>query len=367
MLMNHNLFRSRRAVLVVAVLATVAVVGTVIRIVDPPEETHTYCALMPDSIGLFPGSSVTIFGVPVGSVTSIIPDGTHARVEFEIAADRRLPTDVGATTLSQTLIADRRLALVGNEPPPDAESWAGSECITRTVTPKSMTVTLTALSDLADELNGDDSKKHTIADGLSAFADATDETGDDINRVVRQLAAALNSPDAAIGRIGTLIDVLSELSDKVVGYWPQVKLMLTRLPSTLVAVEDLLISPAVDIVARLRDVLPQINDVTVLFGGEMIQNVEANGNLPQMISAGVSSLSEALQLVPVYAGAFEQALDPATGHVALSYTAPASELPGEVATTLCSLMNSGTAAESCPTSGTLTALVPDLLTQGAPR
>ncbi|MEE2058558.1 MlaD family protein [Rhodococcus artemisiae] len=366
--MAHPTFRSRRVVHIVALLSAVAVVGGVLRIVTQPDETRTYCALMPDSIGLFPGSSVTIFGVPVGSVTGITPDGTHARVEFEISADRRLASDVGATTLSQTLIADRRLALVGNEPPPGAESWDSDGCITRTVTPKSMTVTLTALSDLAEEMTGDDSQNHAVADGLAAFTDATDGTGDDINRVVRQLAAALDAPDAAIGRIGTLIEVLSELSDKVVGYWPQVKLMLTRLPSTLVAVEELLISPAVDIVARLRDVLPQINDVMMLYGGEMIRNVEAEGNLPQMISTGVSSLSEALRLVPVYAGAFEQAIDPATGHIGLAYTAPPNALPSEVASTLCSLMNAAApATQSCAAPGTVTALLPDLLTQGAPR
>lgn len=362
--MTTKVFRSGRIALTVALLSVFAVVGITARAVTEYDATRTYCALLPDSIGLFPGSSVTIFGVPVGSVTRIAPDGPHALVEFEIPADRRLPADVGATTLSQTLIADRRLALVGAEPAADTQGWDSSECITRTVTPRSMTATLTALANLADELNGDDDRKHAIADGTAAFADATDGTGDDINRIVRELARALDSPDAAVGRLGTLIGVLSELSGRVVDHWPQMKLMLTRLPSTLVAVEALLISPAVDIVARLRDVLPQINDVTVRFGHDLIRNVEADQNLPRMISAGVLSLSEALELVPVYTGAFEQALDPATGHITLSYTVPPIDAPPEVATALCSLTHPDVA---CPASGALTSLIPDLLTREAPR
>ena len=114
--MVRKLFASRGFLSfgLILVLGAAVVIGW--KVAKPAPDTRTYCAAMPDSIGLFVGSAVTIMGVRVGHVTKIEPDGATARVEFTVPETRTLPLDVGATTLSDTLIADRRLALIGAEP-----------------------------------------------------------------------------------------------------------------------------------------------------------------------------------------------------------------------------------------------------------
>src|SRR5690606_5987796 len=97
-----------------AMLLTVALVAAAAYGLARPEpETRAYRADMPDSVGLYEGSAVTVLGVRVGEVTGIESIGASARVRFTVRADRTLPTDVGAVTVSDTLLADRRLELVG--------------------------------------------------------------------------------------------------------------------------------------------------------------------------------------------------------------------------------------------------------------
>lgn len=337
--MIDKIFRTRSLLTITAIIAVVSLSGFGYRALNPLSHNASYCALMPDAIGLYPGSAVTVFGVGVGKVTSVRPDGTHARVDFEIN-DRRLAPDVGATTLSQSLIADRRLALIGVEPAPGEPVWPSGECITKTVTPKSITQTLTAMSELADELNGTGlpGAGDDVAGGLQALADATEDTGEQINAIITGLGRALESPDAAIGRIGDLISALSTISAATDNGWDEIKSMLVRLPPTLVAVDEHLIAPSVEIIARLRDVLPPLNDITTLFGGELLAAIEAQQNLPQMLSAGVGSLVEAIDMIPVYTEAFDALTDPATGAVALSYRPPPEHLPAEARAAACSLL-----------------------------
>lgn len=55
-------------------------------------------------------------------------------------------------TVSENLIADRNLALIGAEPA--GPGWDPGTCITRSLTPKSLSETFDALAGLADKLNG---------------------------------------------------------------------------------------------------------------------------------------------------------------------------------------------------------------------
>lgn len=78
------------------------------------EDIAAYCALMPDTIGLYVGNPVTQMGYPIGTVTSIKPEATHVRVDFSVTENRQLPGDVKALIRSPSILADRSLELVGN-------------------------------------------------------------------------------------------------------------------------------------------------------------------------------------------------------------------------------------------------------------
>ncbi|MFE3229389.1 MlaD family protein [Nocardia sp. NPDC059228] len=337
--MLPKMFASRGflSVGLVLVLALAVVVGW--KLSRPTPQMRSYCALMPDAIGLFVGSDVQIMGVAVGQVTKVEPDGPKARVEFDIPAARKLPPDVGATTLSQSLIADRKLALVGTEPA--GPGWNSDQCITKTLTPKSMSQTFTALADLADQLNGsgDPAQQKLLQGGIIAVNNAVAGDGKRFNDLVKNLSAALNSPDAAIGHIGALIDSLAALVGSAAVNWPEVKSTLTRLGRNLDNITDTIAPPIVDVITRLVDVFPFLNDLTTMFGGPILRRVDTIPNLPQRISAGVTELRQVVDLVPPILSAFQRSIDPGSGRVSIDYASPMVAIPESAAAQVCSAVN----------------------------
>ncbi|WP_067707829.1 MlaD family protein [Nocardia yamanashiensis] len=338
--MLRRTFASRGflSVATILVLGAVAVVGY--RIAKPTPEMRSYCALMPDGIGLFEGSDVTVLGLRVGRVTRIEPSGSGARVDFEIPSGERLSAEVGATTLSDTLVADRKLALLGIAAD-GAPAWDHRHCITRTLTPKSLTATFNALAGLADALDGGErpDRPDLIKDGIAALDNATAGRGQQINDIVRTLGAALNSPDAAVGHLGGLIDALADLAHSAADGWGDVKDMLTRLTAALQAANDQVVPPIVDVVEGLRDVLPAANEAIVMLGGPLLRRLDSAADRLPMLLAGIGSLRELIAMIPPLAQAFSTAVDPATGQAAIAYAPPAVALPDAAAADVCAAVN----------------------------
>ncbi len=365
MLTVKTILASRRKLIVAVLVIVAAVAALAYRSCSADSDTRSYCALMPDSIGLFRDSAVTSFGVPVGKVTTISTEGTQAKVMFEIRKDRRLPADVGATTLSHTLIADRRLALIGAEPEPGAPTWDSHKCITKTLTPQSITQTFAALSKLADEMNGSmtPAEAKDISRGLKGLSASLDGTGEDINAVITQLGSALKSPDAAIARLGEMITNLSGITEPTADHWADIKSFLTRLEPTIDSVNENMTVPAAEILQRLRYVVPQLNDLAMLFGADFINHVQSMDNLPAQISAGVTGVTEMIDRLPVIAGAFSNSIDPRTKRFTLRYSAKPAALPTLSSKQLCTVL--GRKGSGCTDAGPLAGLLPGLLTGGA--
>lgn len=61
--------------------------------------------------GIYPGSKVTVLGVPVGRVTAVTPQGTTVRVTMTLPDDVALPADPDAYVVSPALISDRSVEL----------------------------------------------------------------------------------------------------------------------------------------------------------------------------------------------------------------------------------------------------------------
>lgn len=335
------------AVVVTLVLAG----GAALRLARPAPETRSYCADMPDSIGLYRGSPVTVLGIRVGEVTDIGSQGPWARVRFTVRADRRLPVDVGAVTVNDTLVADRDLALVGDEP--SGAGWNPDTCITNTLTPKSLTETFDALAGLADELNGTDDPAQRS--GLAALNQATAGSGEQLNAVIMQLGQALSAPDAAIGHIGSLIDALAELLHQARGGWDEVESMTTELPRTFNDIVTIAFPPIIDIVTYLVQVLPQLNDVLMVLGTPTVRALDKMSNLPDLLAAGVGSFAEVVRLAPAVATGLAASLDPVTGRPTISYAAPQLALPRTDSTTVCAAVQAMTGHPcSVATDGTMT-------------
>ncbi|MET9485460.1 MlaD family protein [Nocardia sp. NPDC006630] len=357
-MLSSRVFMSLAGAAVIAMLTA----GTYLVAFDPLRKVESYCALMPDTVGLYTGNHVTVRGMPVGDVTAITPQGGTVRVDFTVDADYPLGEDVSATTESDTIVADRQLALIDTGAA--NTRWDHSHCITKTLTPKSMTETLTALADLASETLGPDpGHADALQRGLTALDAATAGTGPQINEIITKLGTALNSPDAAIGHLAGVIDALSSLAHSVSGQWSDIKSMLLRLTSVLDDVNNGLFSTTIDIIDGFQRVLPMLNDITTLFGDPIFAVLDATVPLARFAGANVATLRDIITMIPNITSAFTTVLDPATGAPGLTYASPRVALPAAAVDRVCAAVDALAPGRCGTTSDGLTgvALVPLVL------
>ncbi|WP_194820191.1 MlaD family protein [Nocardia sp. XZ_19_385] len=327
----------------VGLVVLLALVGYVV-VADPLRATISYCADMPDAVGLYPGNHVTMLGVPVGTVTAVEPRNGRARVEFTVAAEHRLRGEVLATTVSDTLVADRELEVLGESGP--LPEWSRESCVTNTFTPKSISETLRALrafSGLADQLNGGDNPadQDKLRTGLQSFAGATAGTGPQLNQTIRDLATALKRPDAAIGNIGSLIDSFATIMSSVAVNWADIETAVTQAAPGITLINEIW-TDVVQIVQSLTVILPWLNNLSRKYGYDILNGLDETIPYLKLLSANVAGLQQLLETLPVLAGAFTNTLDPATGAPRVNWAPPKAALPPEQAGLICALLRSAT-------------------------
>lgn len=337
--MMHRLLASRGFMTVIGVCAVIVVALVAYLVIfDPVRKMNSYCADMPDTIGLYTGNRVTMRGVPVGQVTKLQPGGTRVRVEFEVDARYPLAADTAATTISNTLVADRDLAIISSGK--SSERWEPSVCVSKTLTPKSLTQLLDAMATLSSRTLGTDpGGQDTLGKGLAALNTATAGTGEQINQIITKLGSALAAPDAAIGRLGSIIDVLATLSESVATHWGDIKSMLTRFGGVLDQVNNELFNQVVEVIEGFQRALPLLNDITTLAGDPVLRLLDATVPLVRLIGANVGTLEQIIQMIPSISGAFTRAVDPATGAVGIGYAPPRVAVARPDADEVCAAVN----------------------------
>ncbi|MFI6213403.1 MlaD family protein [Nocardia brasiliensis] len=331
-----------------AVVVILAIVGYVV-VADPMRPTLTYCADMPDAVGLYPGNTVTMLGIPVGRVSAVEPRNGRARVEFTVDATHRLRGDVLATTVSDTLVADRELEVLGETG--THPQWPQQRCVTNTFTPKSISETLHAFSGLAEQLNGG-TEPNKIRDGVRAFADATAGTGPALNRTIRDLATAVHKPDTAIGNIGALIDSFATIVSSAAINWPDIETAITQGADGIALVNRIWVD-VVQIVQSLTVVLPWLNNLSRKYGYDILNGLDETIPYLKLLAANVGGLQQLLTMIPALTGAFADTVDPGTGQARITWAPPKLAVPQPQATALCAALQTA-AAGHCADPGTLT-------------
>ncbi len=344
--MLHRLLGSRAFMSIAGVVAVVvvAVVGYLAAF-RPMKDTTAYCAIMPDSVGLYPGNQVTMRGIDVGKVTSIASQGNAVKVEFAVDADHPLLADAGATTLSDSIVAARELAVVSGGK--DTGHWDHTRCLTKTLTPKSITETLNALAQLSAEIRGPDAAHpDALARGLTSLDNATAGTGPQINALIGKLSAAMSAPDADIAHLAGVFDAFASVSKDVRAHWGELETMLTRLGPVLSQATEDLLQPGAALFDGLGRVLPMLNDITTLFGDPIMRALDDTVPLVKFLRANVGSLTQMVALTPVLAQAVQTA-----GASGIGYAPPKAAIPQEHADQVCAAIDALAPGRCTPGSG----------------
>ena len=180
-----------------------------------------YCAIMPDSVGLYVDNPVSQMGYPIGKVTAVTPSARSVQVDFTISSGRALPGDVKAVIRSSSILADRSLELVGNYDGGSRLSSGGCIPLSRSVTPKSLSEVIGASTTFVDAITPAGS--NNLGDVIAGVDKAVHGLGPGANTLLATTSSVLDSPDQAIGDLGTATANLAELTSTLADLEPTLK------------------------------------------------------------------------------------------------------------------------------------------------
>lgn len=256
-------------------------------------QATAYCAILPDSVGLYVGNPVTQMGYQIGTVTRIAPSATSVQVDFSTTENRPMPKDVKAVIRSASILADRALELVGNYE--EGPKLAPGECVPleHSVTPKSLSEVIGSANVFVKGITPEDSTN--IRDVLTQLDQAVHGNGAGLNRILTTSSRLLDSPDQQISEFGSVVGNLATLTRMLVEMRDPLKQILNDTPNTLPYIRDAM-AGGYGLLEALKPLATMISDIEVHAGDE--------------ISLTLDSVSDAMRILSPHAEGLASLLDP---------------------------------------------------------
>lgn len=293
-----GLRRVGRAAAITVAAASVVVLGG--SCVAQPEnenrnERTDYCAILPDSVGLYVGNPVTQMGYPVGEVKTITPGVLDVRVDFTVTEHRQFPGDVRAIIRSTSILADRSLELVGNYD--TGAPLRSGECIplTRSATPKSLSEVIGSATAFVNTVNPQGSTN--IGDVVHGVDQAIHDNGTGANALLTTTSAVLDNPDQAISDIGSIITNLAHLTSVIKDIRGPLKEIMNDAVQTMPYVDEAS-EGGRRIVEGVTWVTPLVQDLEVNLGQETQFTLDATGVAVRKLSEHAPRTANLLKPVP---------------------------------------------------------------------
>src|ERR1700761_1069262 len=202
--------RNRMTTIAAVVLAALIVAGTGLIVRDVFFGPRTITAYFTSATAIYPGDQVRVSGVKVGTIKSIQPQGTQAKMTFKVDRDVPIPADAKAVIVTQNLVAARYVELTPAYRSSGPAMADGAVIpVQRTAVPIEWDQVKTQLMRLATDL-GPNAKVSTpsIARFVDSAANALQGNGDKLRQTLAQLSG--------VGRIlangsGNIVDIIKNL------------------------------------------------------------------------------------------------------------------------------------------------------------
>lgn len=187
-----KLTRSTTLAIGIVLLVAVLVAGVIgwRYFVRQRDVTHV-TAQFDSAAGLYVGNKVAVLGMPVGKVTRITPKGGYVEAEFTVDRSIKLPADVRAVTVSNSILTDRQVELTPvykSGPTLQDHATIG---LARTKTPIEFARTLDLLKNLTESISGDGKGNGPLADIVNSGAAIADGRGEELKSTLGELSDAL--------------------------------------------------------------------------------------------------------------------------------------------------------------------------------
>jgi phospholipid/cholesterol/gamma-HCH transport system substrate-binding protein len=337
----------RAAAIALTAAAVVAALGSCASLRQ--SQRAEYCALMPDSVGLYAGNPVTQMGYQVGTVKTITPGTSDVRVGFDVTGDRRLPRDVKAIIRSTSVLADRSLELVGNVG--SGPQLPVGECIplSRSFTPKSLSEVIGSATNFINAINPEGSTN--VGDAVRGVDQAIHNNGARINQLLTTTSAVLDSPDQTVNDIGSVITNLAQLTSLLKELRGPLKQILLDAQQTMPDVEKAIgAGPAV--VGLTFVLIKAVADIEVNLGETTQFTLDATSMALRKLSAHAPRLANLLNPVPWWINTIANHYNSNRPFNTLGYRPPLYRIRTPDGVALCNIMNASAPGSCANVQGT---------------
>lgn len=325
----------------------------------------TITALFTTATAIYPGDQVRVAGVRVGSITSIEPQGTKAKVTLAVDRGVPIPADARAVIVAQNLVGARYVQLApafGADGDTSVPTMRDGDVIDvdRTAVPVEWDEIKTQLMRLSTDLGpGTAASSSSVGRFIDSAANAMDGNGDKLRETIRQLTGlsrilADGSGDITdiIANLQTFVTVLRDSSTQIVqfqdrlatvssvldGSRSELDAALTNLSSAMDDVQRFVAgsrNQTAEQVERLADVVGNLSANQLALKNLLHVAPNAIGNSyniynPDIQSAlggfALANFSNPLQVVCAAIGAIENATSSETAKLCSQYLGPALRL-----------------------------------------
>ncbi|AHH16318.1 MCE family protein MceD [Nocardia nova SH22a] len=304
--------------------------------------------------GLYPGNEVSVLGLQVGTVDSVVPRGHYVEVRMTIDDGVVVPAEAIAALVSPQLITNRHIELTPAYSGKGPVLADGAHIpLERTRTPVELDRILRTFDDIGKSLAGNNTGGPMASRVLFPLLDGN---GDRIRETLDALATAFRTTLADKDQISDTIVRLNDLTQVVADNDSTVRDFSARLTQLVTLMKDQ--APG------LRAVLDQLDDFIANTGAAVGENrqplVDALRRLTtitdQMRGHG-RDLTEIADIAPLFFQNFAAAMSPETGALRLHLLTDKSLLDGEALALFCERAH--LRADGCRT-GKLEDFGPDL-------
>lgn len=332
------LHRYRGLFVLTAIAAVALTIGVTVANDTNSSSTKGFCAIMPDTIGLYPGNFVTRMGVRIGTVERTDPEGAGVRVTFSLDDDQSISGTAKAVTRSTSILADRSIELSGNQSGP---RLTPGHCIalSDTATPKSISEITAATAGLIDGVtrSGAGGTANGVLDNLARQLAGNGAAAGD---AVATLSSAVADPDHATATLGQLLADTAPLMAATRAHWDDVESALATAPPGINAVA-LQVFPAI---TKIFDGLPGAMDLCLdlveRYGTLLWPGFDTVAAALHLAAAGQDSIAGLANSLPVLADSTRALSNAQTGQP-ISGIAPRFRLttmPGQPEVTVTDLL-----------------------------
>jgi phospholipid/cholesterol/gamma-HCH transport system substrate-binding protein len=296
-----------------AVLAAVLVGGAAVVIAHTLFRPKSITAYFTTATAIYPGDEVRIAGVKVGTIASIDPVGTQAKMTLHVDRSISVPADAKAVIVAQNLVSARYVQLTpAYDSGPKLHDGAVIP-IDRTAVPVEWNEVKEQLMRLATELGPSNGiSTGSVGRFIDSAASALDGNGDKLRQTLAQLSGvgrilAKGSGDIAgtIANLQTFVTALRDSNEQIVQFQDRF--------ATLTSTVD---GRRSDLDAALKNLSDVVGETTRFIHGtrdKTAEQIRRLANVTQNLADHRMDLENVLHIAPHSIANAYNMFDPRTG------------------------------------------------------